>query len=129
MSHFFSTYVLRRPAPMSAARAFALPALQAPMALFRPEVRFWMSVGAAGVIAASAVLYVAVVQAMMFSGEALREQKRTLVALEQEQEVLEERVARQRAPAWLESAARAQGMVSVDHIRYLSPEHSVALTR
>ncbi|RJQ36680.1 hypothetical protein C4552_02185 [Candidatus Parcubacteria bacterium] len=129
MSHFFSTYILRRSAAPAAVRALTVPALGMPRFLFRPEARFWTSAGALGVIAASVVIYVAVVQAMMFSGEAVLEARRTLEALEQDRDMLEAEIARQRAPARLEAAARAHGMVGVDHIRYLSGEHSVALTR
>lgn len=112
------------------AAVLALPRYARPLSLpMSPNVRRWLAAAAIAVSVTAIVAYVAAVNAMLLAGEAMKRDARALAALEQEQAALSSSLVARESPAWLESRARASGMVEATGIRFLMGGDSVALSR
>lgn len=94
-----------------------------------PMVRRRLAGAAIAVSILSVAAYVAAVNAMLLAGEAMKEDAKVLAALEQEYAVLSSSLVARESPAWLESSARANGMVEAQGIRFLMGGDAVALSR
>lgn len=102
-------------------RAFALPISEA--------ARRWTAIAAILVALAAVIAYVAAVNVILFAGEAMKQDQKALGVLQQEHAALSSVLVARESPAWLETHARANGMVEAVGIRFLDQNNAVALSR
>lgn len=130
MSRFIrSTAIVSRRSAEAVAAAFPLAFPRVPAFTFAPAKRFRFSIVCIGVSAAAILAYIIAVNAMIFSSAAVAEHRSALRWLVEERSRLRDLAARQHAPATLEAASFAQGMVAADGIRYLRESDSLAKAR
>ena len=101
--------------------AFNLPISEA--------ARQWVAFAAIAVAIIAVISYVVAVNTILLSGEAIKRDRMTLNALQQEQAALSSMLVARESPASLEARARASGMVEVTGVRFLDSGGVVALFR
>ncbi len=90
--------------------------------------RRWIAIAAIAGALIAAIVYIASVNVILFTGEAIRRDQPALAALEQESAALAGALAALQSPAWLEARARTDGMVEALGVRFVSPTDVVALS-
>ena len=91
--------------------------------------RLWLLMLSLGVALAAAVVYVIAVNLILLGGEGIRKDQAWVRELEREKTRLENLLAQQQSPSWLEAQSRADGLVEIDGLRYLITDQPVALSQ
>lgn len=93
------------------------------------QARRRIAFGALALSFLAALCYIIAVNAILVAGEGIKSDQREFAALEERRAGLQAKSIRLQSPALLQAAARADGMVDVADVRYLTSDRTVALSR
>ena len=116
----------KRPAMAS---AIAIPAVFSLRFHWGVERRRILAFGAIFIALAAAASYVVAINFMVFDGRAIEKDNAVSASLEHENALLARSLAEHQSPAWLVEQSRANGMVAVGSLRYLSADAALAFSR
>lgn len=85
-----------------------------------------MFLGAVCIVAITS--YIASVNGIWFSGQAMKKSSLELKTIEKDYVNLQEILAREQSPAWLEERSKTGGMVEAGALRFIVKDQSVALS-